>query len=410
MIYTKPNYYDEFNCIADRCPDTCCAGWQIVIDEESLEHYEVEQSEYKKVLAASIDWREGVFKQKHNKRCAFLNERNLCEMYLNLGEDSLCETCTRYPRHMEEFENVREYTLSVSCPEVARLLVQLKESVSFLYEEDDEEEEFEEYNPFLFSILEDGRELIRRILQNRKIDISVRAEMVWKLVDEMQSYLDEDEMFACQELFEQYEKQLMCKESVQDNVEGTNTEYWREKERKNNVMHNDAEKYYAFAQDAFRKLYSLERLSEDWEFYLLDVEKVLYQNGAEDYLKLKTDFQEWLIKQDERMQFQYSEQAEVQENDVFCMQRWTIIAEQLLVYFIYTYFCGAVYDYAPAAKARMSILSVHYIYELLLVKWLKKDKTLNVEDVIFIVYRYSRELEHSDENLDLMEEMMEDIV
>ena len=39
MIYTTPDYYDKFKCIADKCPDTCCAGWQIVIDEASLEKY-----------------------------------------------------------------------------------------------------------------------------------------------------------------------------------------------------------------------------------------------------------------------------------------------------------------------------------------------------------------------------------
>ena len=36
MIYTKPDYYDEFTCIADKCKDTCCSGWQIVIDDEYL--------------------------------------------------------------------------------------------------------------------------------------------------------------------------------------------------------------------------------------------------------------------------------------------------------------------------------------------------------------------------------------
>ena len=48
-------------------------------------------------------------------------------MYLNLGEKSLCRTCRQYPRHMEEFENVREASLSLSCPEVAKLLLSRKE-------------------------------------------------------------------------------------------------------------------------------------------------------------------------------------------------------------------------------------------------------------------------------------------
>ena len=39
MQITRPDYYKEFTCIADVCPDTCCAGWQIVIDEKSLKKY-----------------------------------------------------------------------------------------------------------------------------------------------------------------------------------------------------------------------------------------------------------------------------------------------------------------------------------------------------------------------------------
>lgn len=39
MEIRVPHYYRKFKCTADKCPDTCCAGWQIVIDEETLEKY-----------------------------------------------------------------------------------------------------------------------------------------------------------------------------------------------------------------------------------------------------------------------------------------------------------------------------------------------------------------------------------
>ena len=29
-----PIYADKFSCIAGTCPDTCCAGWAIVVDEK----------------------------------------------------------------------------------------------------------------------------------------------------------------------------------------------------------------------------------------------------------------------------------------------------------------------------------------------------------------------------------------
>lgn len=36
MKITVPHYYSRFQCVAGQCPDTCCAGWQIMIDETSL--------------------------------------------------------------------------------------------------------------------------------------------------------------------------------------------------------------------------------------------------------------------------------------------------------------------------------------------------------------------------------------
>ena len=44
MEYIRPDYYDEFSCIGGACPDTCCSGWQIVIDKESQDRYKKRMS------------------------------------------------------------------------------------------------------------------------------------------------------------------------------------------------------------------------------------------------------------------------------------------------------------------------------------------------------------------------------
>ena len=143
MHYKKPQYYDNFTCIADRCPDTCCAGWQIVIDDISLENYGKISGTFGERLQKSIDWEEGIFRQ-NQRRCAFLNQENLCDLYRELGADSLCDTCRMYPRHVEEYEDLREFSLSLSCPVAAEMILGCKEQVRFLEEEDDVEEQ-EEY-------------------------------------------------------------------------------------------------------------------------------------------------------------------------------------------------------------------------------------------------------------------------
>lgn len=115
MQITKPTFYKEFSCIAGACPDTCCAGWQIMIDEKSLQKYRRFKGPFRNRLHNDIDWKEHSFCQ-YDKRCAFLNEDNLCDIYSEAGKDMLCDTCQKYPRHIEEFEGLREYSLSLSCP------------------------------------------------------------------------------------------------------------------------------------------------------------------------------------------------------------------------------------------------------------------------------------------------------
>lgn len=395
MLISKPDYYEEFHCTADRCEDTCCAGWQIVIDEDALEKYRKaiqaektsgsfwEEGSFGKRLKKSVDWKERVFYQDGAKRCAFLNEKNLCDLYTALGEESLCKTCTNYPRHIEEFENVREYTLSVSCPEVARILLNKKEPVRFLEEETDTEEEFEEFDFLLYSQLVDTREVMLCILQNRELDIWFRAYLVWEIGREMQEYMDEERLFACEEIFEKYET----------------AEFWKERQEQLEAWKTDTDikqicpcstagkSSYEVSLSFYENLYELELLREDWDKHLQETAAILYAPGQEFYDVLHAEFKEWLQRE---------------------MPDYTIWLEQLLVYFIQTYFCGAVYDGYIASKAKMSVVSVWLIYEMLAARWYRNGKMLDMEDVILIVYRYSRELEHSDLNLETMEELLDE--
>ena len=94
MKNTFPYYYKEFKCIADKCPDTCCAGWDVVLDKQSLERYLGTSGEIgkklKSVIAVDSDG-DDIFVSA-NGRCPFLMQNNLCEIYIELGEESLCRT------------------------------------------------------------------------------------------------------------------------------------------------------------------------------------------------------------------------------------------------------------------------------------------------------------------------------
>ena len=157
-------------------------------------------------MLRSIDWSSGTFHQDEAKRCAFLNSENLCDLYKNMGARSLCRTCKLYPRHIEEFENVREVSLSVSCPEVARILMERREPVSFLTYEKEGNEVYEDFDPFLFSILSDARRAMLRILQDRTLTLKERIMLVLGMAHDMQVRINHQELFACEEAIVKYEK------------------------------------------------------------------------------------------------------------------------------------------------------------------------------------------------------------
>lgn len=373
MLIGIPDYYKEFSCTADACEDTCCAGWQIVIDRKSLGRYKKAvrsgkaSEEFRKKLKSGIQWRQGVFRQDREKRCAFLNEENLCDLYSNLGRGSLCRTCRRYPRHVEEFENVREITLSLSCPEVAKILMNRMEPVKFLSVETEKEEEYEEFDPFLYSCLADAREVILKILQDRSKPLDIRQRLVYGIAHDMQKRADRGQIFSCDEVLEKYQTP-----GAEEFVK-----------RQLALEERDPEGTFEQKKAVFRRMFRLELLKQEWDILLLETEQYLYLgHTAKEYHEITKEFHAW-----------------IREHGF----PWEIQKEQILVYFLYTYFCGAVYDGQILSKAGMALFSGEVLEELLKTRWLKNDRTLTTEDVTDLVCRYSRETEHSDENLKRME-------
>ena len=83
------------------------------------------------------------------------------------------------------------------------------------------------------------------------------------------------------------------------------------------------------------------------------------------------------------------------------------MAEQLLVYFVFTYFCGAVYNGDAYGKMKFSFAGMFLIRELVRAEWLR-DPDITSETILRTACRYAREVEHSDRNKFLMEQLLDD--
>lgn len=367
MQITRPDYYKEFSCIAGVCPDTCCAGWQIVIDEKSLKKYRRVKGSFRNRLHNDIDWKEQVFRQ-YNRRCAFLNDDNLCDIYSEVGKRMLCDTCRKYPRHIEEFEGLREYSLSLSCPEAARILLSRKEKTGFQTAEvPSEEETYDNFDYMLFTALEDTREYFLEILQNRQIPMRLRMWKVLAAASDFQRCVDRNELFKWEEIRERH-KASGFGESFTSKVQ-------------KHMCKNEK------PEELLKKMWQtivpkMEVLRPGWHEFLQENLQALYRNSeASTYHQHLSDF----------------EKAYPDRN---------IQEEQLLVYWIYTYFCGSVYDGEIFAKVKMAIICTLLIHELDMGTYLKNGRVFCLEDQINICYRFSRELEHSDLNLNAFEDLL----
>ena len=124
MIRVVPDFHPEFACIASRCGHSCCMGWEVDVDEDSLERYSGIPDALGAKLRREIDMTSSPhFRLDSRERCPFLTEENLCQLILELGEDSLCQICTDHPRFRSWFPDRVEEGLGLCCEEAGRLLL-----------------------------------------------------------------------------------------------------------------------------------------------------------------------------------------------------------------------------------------------------------------------------------------------
>ncbi|WP_432629746.1 flagellin lysine-N-methylase [Brotaphodocola sp.] len=397
MLYTYPHYYKKFQCTASECEDTCCAGWEIMIDKKSLEKYKKAEGLFGNRLHNSINWREGSFSQYHH-RCALLNEDNLCDLYTEMGPDSLCRTCRTYPRHIEEFDGVREYSLCMSCMEVAKIVLGTKETVRFLSKEDEREENedaYEDFDFFLYTKLTDARERLLEILQDRTLSAHVRMELGLALAHDLQRRIRDGKLYEVDAILERFGKRERV-EILRRNLE-----------RKRESQESSETSRYALMCALYEELEKLEPLHHHWPDHRAKMKTTLYENGKSEYDR-------------QRREFLASEMGE----------RVELFLEQLMVYFVFTYFCGAVYNENAYGKYKFSLACTMLLEDMAQAVWVQRGRHSNQDEqdnrdsqdsqnnqnnqnnrdaeiwLADLVHRFCREVEHSEENLNALEDAM----
>lgn len=188
MKFVKPNFYDQFRCTAGKCSDTCCAGWEIDIDPDTKEYYESIEGPFGRELREQIDELEDgtvCFRLGEGERCPFLNDENLCEVILELGEDALCEICREHPRFYEQIGDRMEMGIGLCCEESCRLLFEQTDPLRFITTTVGELPDVmvvPDSGMRVFKLRDEAFELVQdrslplRVRMHRLIDFGVRAQ------------------------------------------------------------------------------------------------------------------------------------------------------------------------------------------------------------------------------------------
>ena len=352
MKYHKPSFFDQFKCIGSACTDTCCAGWEIEVDETTAQGYLAEKGAFGDRLRREIGSEPGeyFFKLKNN-RCPFLNKENLCDIFINLGEDRLCDICREHPRFYNWFGDYTEVGLGLCCEEAERLLFSDSKPLTFVEEVhtdasdllDDESEECEQ-------MLEE-RKAIFSILQNRKKNIGARLKRLLLQLP----YADE---------------MLLLTVPILE---------WDDPESITKLDYNAKPSTNTLKSSALfliRFFGGMESLDKTWPSMMKELEqnidKLVDTNNTNAFLKF--------LKGENRL-YEY---------------------EHIAVYLVYRYYPEILFDGQIEAKILFAAASICLLF-LMDLQCFQKNTAYTQQDRIELVRRFSKEIEYCPENMERFE-------
>lgn len=353
MKIRVPEYYKDFSCIGGECIDTCCAGWEVDVDKKSSAYYKsVDGAFGDRLRSKLVDYPiEDRFILGEHGRCPFLNSKNLCDIYTELGEDKLCETCTNFPRHITEFGNTREIGISLSCPVAVELIMKRKEPIRFTVSENEEKvSEYNDIDAALYYSLCQARELAYTICQDRTMKIRHRAVLFLDFAKKLQKKLKKNKL----------NKILDAYKDVQ---------YRNERIEKLEKKYASYKKTTVVLRKWLDIYDRLEHIKPEWQGILSEL------SGYVD--RKMPDVKACAVIVNER-DYEY---------------------EHLMVYYVYRYFLRAVFDENVLEKIKLSCTAL-IMQELLGAAYCYRDGCFDFEKQITLMRIYSKETEHSEENLD----------
>lgn len=207
LLALCPDYYPKFQCTGASCEDSCCIGWRVHLDKSTYRFYKQNQhpnlrerfnGAIKRNPTQGDNQHFGVIEMGEHGRCPFLDPDNLCAIHRDLGARALSNVCAAFPRRANLSGTQYEYSLSLACPEAARLALLQEKPMGFTEAPIDPvlvitSPKLPPQEEKRIRLLNDLRALVIGILQTRALSIDHRLILLGLLLEEFEPASATDE-------------------------------------------------------------------------------------------------------------------------------------------------------------------------------------------------------------------------
>ncbi|KUO49829.1 MAG: hypothetical protein APF76_00875 [Desulfitibacter sp. BRH_c19] len=220
----QPKYYSRFQCDPIKCHETCCERWKIIVDKSTFEKYfQSENATIKEIVKTGLSINEtsindddfAIINLNNEMVCPFLNQNNLCEIFINMGESSLSKTCKNYPRTIILVNDVMERGLEMSCSVAAERALLDENGIEFEHVLDTVKlNDIYVVSPSIedlkqIEIVKEIRTTVIDLLQTRTIELSDRVALVGYFLNQVIGDIDFSDLHYEEALFRIKEAKLL---------------------------------------------------------------------------------------------------------------------------------------------------------------------------------------------------------
>lgn len=262
--------YDNFKCIADKCKFTCCEGWDINVDEDTFNNWKSHESKFNYILKNlkvknSGEKKEYFIDKETHDKCPLLDEKGLCEIVKNHGEEYISLTCQSFPRIKNKFKDREELSLSCACPEVVEIISNIEGKINMISEE---------CNNYLESSLEFKiREALVNIIKQDELSLDYKLIISFQMLLTILENRHMNERKLLKEV-DEYKNKEYLKELI-DMYGKMNLDIYESMEEISNLFIDIVENYREVSVleeilediSTFAEEIDIEYLCEQWESY-----------------------------------------------------------------------------------------------------------------------------------------------